>query len=137
MHFKNQVIWVTGASSGIGKSLAIELSKQDVQLILSSRNREALELVKNECENSDNVEVLPLDLEDYNNLHHKVDEAITFFGRIDMLVNNGGISQRSLAKDTSIEVDKRLMDVNLFRNCCFNQSIITSFYKKTKTDILL
>ena len=46
---KNKVVWITGASSGIGKSLAIELSKQDVNLILSSRNKSALEEVKNQC----------------------------------------------------------------------------------------
>lgn len=129
MHFKNQVIWITGASSGIGKSLALEVSKQDVQLILSSRNKETLEVVKNECKDPSKVQVLPLDLEDYNNLQSKVDEAISFFGRIDMLVNNGGISQRSLAKDTSIEVDKRLMDVNYLGTVALTKALLPHFIK--------
>ena len=106
MNFSNKIVWITGASSGIGKALAMELSKQNVKLILSSRNENALNQVKNECENSSTIKILPLNLEDYTNLFLKVEEALLLFGSVDVLFNNGGISQRSLAKDTFIIINK-------------------------------
>lgn len=127
MNFKNQVIWITGASSGIGKALAIEFSNYDVSLILSSRKKDVLNNVKNECKNPEKVKVLPLDLEDYNNIHTKVDEAVSFFGRVDILVNNGGISQRSLVKETSINVDKRLMDINYLGTVALTKALLPHF----------
>ena len=126
---KNKVVWITGASSGIGKSLAIELSKQDVNLILSSRNKSALEEVKNQCKFPKKVQVLPLDLEEYTDFETKTAEAISFFGSVDILVNNGGVSQRSLVKDTSIEIDKRLMDVNYLGTVALTKALLPHFIK--------
>ena len=127
MNFTNKVVWITGASSGIGKALAIELSKQDAKLIISARNEEKLIAVKNACENDEMIKVLPLDLEDYSNLKSKADEAIKWFGRVDILVNNGGISQRSLASETSISVDKRIMDVNYLGTIALTKAILPHF----------
>jgi len=129
MNFKNKIVWITGASSGIGKSLAIELSKQDAKLILSSRNEIELNNVKNECENSGTIKILPLDLENYNSLSSKVTEALTLFGSIDILFNNGGISQRALAKDTSINVDKRIMDINYLGTVALTKALLPHFIK--------
>lgn len=129
MRFKNKVFWVTGASSGIGKSLALELSNQDVSLILSSRNKKTLEEVKKLCKDPSKVKILPLDLEDYLQMNAKVEGAISFFGKIDVLVNNGGISQRSLAKDTSILVDKRLMDINYLGSVALTKALLPHFIK--------
>ena len=129
MSFDNKVIWITGASSGIGKSLAIELSHQKAKLILSSRKKEVLETVKATCFQPDNVKILSLDLEDYTNFQSKTDEAISFFGKIDILVNNGGISQRSSVKDTEISVDKRLMEVNYLGTVALTKAILPHFIK--------
>ncbi|MCF2875972.1 MULTISPECIES: SDR family oxidoreductase [unclassified Tenacibaculum] len=130
MHIKNKVFWITGASSGIGKSLAIALSNYDANLILSSRNTNALEETKILCKNSKNVKVLPIDLEDYNSLTSKVNQAIAFFNRIDVLVNNGGISQRSLVKDTNISVDKRLMDINYLGTVALTKALLPHFTER-------
>lgn len=124
---KNKIIWITGASSGIGKSLAIELSKLDTKLILSSRNEATLTEVKNECENSQNITVLPIDLEKYDDFDKTVAIAISFFGKVDILINNGGISQRSLAIDTNIDVDKRIMDVNYMGTVALSKAILPHF----------
>ena len=129
MSFKNKVFWITGSSSGIGKSLAIELSKHGVNLILSSRNKNSLEDVKKMCDNSSEIKVLPLDLEDYTNMNPKVSEAISYFGRIDVLVNNGGVSQRSLVKDTNVSVDKRLMDINYLGTVALSKALLPHFIK--------
>ena len=130
MNFTNKIVWITGASSGIGKALAFELSKQNVQLILSSRNEVKLKQVKTECENSSKVKILPLDLEDYTNLSAKTSEALKLFGSIDVLFNNGGISQRSLAKDTDIEVDKRIMDINYLGTVALTKALLPHFINK-------
>ncbi|WP_044397298.1 SDR family oxidoreductase [Lacinutrix sp. Hel_I_90] len=129
MKFTNKVVWITGASSGIGKHLAIELANQGAKLILSSRNLDALRAVKDLCKNPENLKLIPLDLEDYNNLQPKVDAAISMFGTIDILVNNGGISQRALAKDTSIAVDKRLMAINYLGTVALTKLLLPHFIK--------
>ncbi|EAQ42858.1 SDR family oxidoreductase [Polaribacter sp. MED152] len=127
MSFSDKTIWVTGASSGIGKALAIELAKQNAQLILSSRNKQDLEKVKMACKDPNKVKVIPLDLEDYTNLQEVTNTAISAFGKIDVLVNNGGISQRSLVKDTEIEVDKRIMDINYLGNVALAKALLPHF----------
>jgi len=130
MNFTNKIIWITGASSGIGKSLALELSKQNVQLILSSRNEIELNNVKNACKNTLNVKILPLDLENYKSLTSKVNEALLLFGGIDILFNNGGVGQRSLVKDTLIEVDKRIMNINYFGTIALTKALLPHFIQK-------
>jgi short-subunit dehydrogenase len=127
--FFDKIIWITGASSGIGKSLAIKLSNQNAKIILSSRKNQELELVKKLCKNPNNVKIVTLDLEDYTNLQPKVDQAIAAFGKIDILVNNGGISQRSFAKDTQIAVDKRIMDINYLGTVALSKALLPHFIK--------
>ena len=129
MNFTNKVVWITGASSGIGKALAIELSNQGAKLILSARNKEKLIAVKNACNNSDSIKILPLDLEVHTSLLTKVDEAINWFGRIDILVNNAGISQRSFANETSLDVDKRIMNINYLGTIALSKAVLPHFIK--------
>jgi len=132
MSFSDKIIWITGASSGIGKELAIELSNQNAKIILSSRNKEALKLVKKQCNKPSEVKIVTLDLEDYTNLQPKVDEALALFGKIDILVNNGGISQRSFVNDTLISVDKRIMDINYLGTVALSKAILPHFIKNKK-----
>lgn len=129
-NFKNKVVWITGASSGIGEALAYDLSKKGALLIISSRREAELQRVKSNCANPDMVSILPIDLAFTDTLHLAVDSALLIHGRIDILVNNGGISQRSLAKDTSIEVDKKLMDVNYFGTIALTKALIPHFIKQ-------
>lgn len=130
MDFKNKVVWITGASSGIGRAVAIEFSKYNTRLILSARNTEQLNETKSLCNNSDNVKVLALDLAEYNLAKQKVDEAIALFGTVDILINNGGISQRSLARETPIEVDKKVFDVNYFGTVALTKALLPHLLNK-------
>lgn len=129
MDFKNKIIWITGASSGIGKGLAKELSKNDCKLILSSRRQESLEAVKSECQQPESIAILPFDLGDYENLKPIAEKAIQLFGKIDILINNGGISQRSLVIDTNISVDKRLMEVNYLGTVGLSKALLPHYVK--------
>jgi short-subunit dehydrogenase len=111
-----KIIWITGASSGIGEALAYELSKRGAKLILSARRKEELERVKGNCitKAQPNIRILPLDLSKASTLKLSTEAAMQLFGQVDILINNGGISQRSLAKETSLEVDRRVMEVDYF-----------------------
>lgn len=130
MKFENRTIWITGASSGIGKSLAITLSSQNTKLILSSRNESSLIEVKKLCKVPENVKILPLDLSDYENFPSLVTEAISLFGSVDVLINNGGVSQRSLAKDTLVSVDEFLMKVNYLGTVALTKALLPYFLEK-------
>ena len=127
MTFKNKVIWITGASSGIGKALALELSQHDCKLILSSRREATLLDVKNQCIDPKNVEILAFDLADYLTMKPIAEKAISFFGKVDILINNGGISQRSLIIDTDISVDKKLMDVDYLGTVGLSKALLPHF----------
>lgn len=120
---KGSVIWLTGASSGIGEELAYQLASKGAKLILSARRKEELERVKEQCK-SDTVQLLPLDLEDNFALKQKAKEATTFFGDIDILINNGGISQRDTALNTSVDVDRRLMEINYFGSITLTKALL-------------
>ena len=132
MNFTNKVIWITGASSGIGKALALEFSKQGATLILSARNEEALREVKEACIHVEKVKIVLLNLEDHSALEAKVALAIAQFGRVDILVNNGGISQRSLASETLLVVDKRIMDVNYIGTVALTKALLPHFIQNKK-----
>ncbi|MGB0524573.1 MAG: SDR family oxidoreductase, partial [Flammeovirgaceae bacterium] len=127
MKISDKVIWITGASSGIGEALAYECSRQGASLILSARRSEVLQEVKSKCHHPESVHVVPLDLEDYENLDVKVAEALEKAGKVDVLINNGGISQRSLVQNTSIQVDKRLMDINYLGTVALTKALLPHF----------
>ncbi len=136
MSFQDKVVWVTGASSGIGRAVALEFSKQGAKLILSSRNEETLKEVRKACKKPDDVFVLPLDLEDYLNFDEKAKTACEAFGQLDILFNNGGVSQRSLALDTDIAVDKRIMDINYFGTIALTKAVLPYMIEKKTGQIV-
>jgi short-subunit dehydrogenase len=129
-----KIIWITGASSGIGEALAYELSKRGAKLILSARRKEELERVKGNCNanTQPNVRVLPLDLEKPDTLKLSTEAAIQIFGNIDILINNGGIGQRSLLVNTSLDVDRRLMEVNYFGTITLTKNLLPYFIRRKK-----
>lgn len=127
---KDQVVWITGASSGIGEALAYEMSALGAKLIVSSRRMIELERVKNNCAHSSNVRVLPLDLTDSTNLEAKVATAIALFGHIDIMVHNGGISQRALVSETEIAVHREVMELNYFSYIILTKALLQHFIKR-------
>jgi len=124
MQLKDKIIWLTGASSGIGEALAYEADKRGAKVILSARRGKVLEEVKSRCKNQDNIKILPVDLEQTEKLDSYTKEAILLFGRVDILVNNGGLSQRSLARVTGLDVDEKLMKINYLGSVGLTKSIL-------------
>lgn len=129
---KNKVVWITGASSGIGEALAYELAGKGARLILSARRKEELERVKGNCPLNiqADIRVLPLDITASTTLALHTEAAIQLFGHIDILVNNSGISQRSFAKDTILDVDRKLMEVNYFGAIALTKHLLPHFLKR-------
>ena len=111
--FTNKIVWITGASSGIGEALTYKLAQDGAKLIISARREEELKRVQQQCGGA-NVFILPLDLEAPDSFALKVQEAIAAFGQIDIMIHNGGISQRSLVKDTLPAVQRKVMEVDYF-----------------------
>lgn len=135
INYKNKTVWITGASSGIGRALAIQFSSMGANLILSARNNQKLLETLNMCPNKSQIKLLPLDLEDYEAVGRKVDTATALFGGVDLLINNGGISQRALAVETPISVDKKIIDINYFGTIALTKSILPHFIDKKSGQI--
>jgi short-subunit dehydrogenase len=111
MRFEGRTIWVTGASSGIGEALAEAFAAEGAALILSGRRRDALDAVAARL--AGEALVLPFEATDWSALPEAVEAAWSWRGGVDMLVNNAGVSQRSLAIDTAPEVYETILDVDL------------------------
>lgn len=126
----NKIIWITGASSGIGAELAKIYSHRGIKLILSSRNVRALERVKSECYYHENIKILPIDLNDFYAAPDFVKKAYNIFGRIDILINNAGVSQRSLIVDTQFDVLKKLIEINYLGTVALSRALLPFFLKQ-------
>lgn len=124
--FKNKRIWITGASSGIGEALAKAFAEHGAQLILSARNEVEINRVSAAClkAGASSVLVQALDLEQHDRIPSIVESVLNKVGKVDILVNNGGVSQRSLARETSLEVDKKLMAVNYFGTVALTKALL-------------
>ena len=100
--FTNRVVWITGASSGIGEALAARFARENARVVLSARRQPELERVRQHCIDAgaapENMLVLPLDVTDLPSLPVAADHVISHFGQIDLLINNAGLSQRSLCR---------------------------------------
>lgn len=138
MSFKNKTIWITGASSGIGEALTYALNKRGAKLIISSRREGALQEVRANCAGDpENIYVLPLDLTEIEKLSQKVEEAMEAFGPIDYLFNNGGISQRSLAVETDMQVIRNIMEVNFFGTVALTKAILPLMIERGQGHIVV
>jgi short-subunit dehydrogenase len=132
----NKIVWITGASSGIGEALVYELNAAGAKLIISSRNRDELFRVKQKCRNQIDVHVLSLDLEDTEALPTKAADALRIYGRVDLLINSGGISQRGLALATDLKTEQRLMDVNFWGTVILSKAILPHMLKQNTGTIV-
>lgn len=124
--FHDRVVWVTGASAGIGAGLARAFARDGARLVLSARRLPQLEETRAKCLalGAPAVAVVPLDLEEPDAHGAAVERVVAEFGRIDLLVNNAGISQRSLAADTLLAVDRRLMVANYLGTVSLTKAVL-------------
>jgi dehydrogenase/reductase SDR family protein 7B len=121
MSFSGQAVWITGASSGIGAAMARALAQQGARLILSGRNEAALAEVAADC---GDALVLPFEVTEIAAIAPAVAQAWAWSGGIDLLVNNAGISQRSLAQETDYAVYERVIGVDLLAPIALTQALL-------------
>jgi len=125
MDFKDKVIWITGASSGIGEALALAFAKKGARLILSARREQELQRVAKQTALPElDLMILPLDLSDSRMASAWAAQVMNKFGRIDLLINNGGFSQRSAAAATDEQVERQLMEVNYFSSVALSKAVL-------------
>lgn len=112
--FTDRVVWITGASSGIGEALAYELAARGAKLVLSARRQGKLEVVRSRCARPELHLVLPLDLTEPESFSKQLEQILAQRGRVDMLINNAGVSQRALALETLPSVDRKIFETDYF-----------------------
>lgn len=127
---KEKVVWITGASSGIGEELAYAFAKEGAFLVLSARNREKLEQVKTNClMTTTKCWVQPADLSGTDHLEEVVNAVFEQAGRVDLLIHNAGRSQRSWAKETPLEIDRSIMELNFFSVVALTKLVLPQMLK--------
>jgi short-subunit dehydrogenase len=123
--FENKVVWITGASAGIGEALSLAFAREGAKLVLTARREEELIRVKRSTglpESS--VLILPFDVTEFDKADEAVAQIIAQFGQIDMMVHNAGVSQRSYIKDTELSVYQKLMDVDFFSTVAITKAVL-------------
>ena len=112
---KNKVVIITGASSGIGLACAREFAAQGSKIVMAARSIEKLKEVENELRNN-GTEVISVqtDVSKEDDCRRLIEETVQAFGKIDILINNAGISMRANFLDVELDVLRRLMDVNFW-----------------------
>lgn len=126
MRYIDKVVWITGASSGIGEALAVAWSREGARVILSARNADELERVRRACAEPSKHMVMPLDLTDSAAIDRVAEQVLREAGRVDVLVHSGGVSQRSLVRDTDLSIDRRIMELNYFGTIALTKAVLPS-----------
>lgn len=125
MKFKDQIVWITGASSGLGEAMAKDFNTEGAKVILSARNIKELERVQASFSNKSTPSViLPFDVQKYSEAETITQQALKAFGKIDILVNNAGLSQRSLAKDTPFKDELKIIEVDLIGTIALTKAVL-------------
>ncbi|HEY4800789.1 MAG TPA: SDR family oxidoreductase [Bacteroidia bacterium] len=132
-YFEGKTVWITGASSGLGEALAKEFAQSKAKLVLSARREIELERVKKECSAfipTENIMIVPLDITALAGVEAQAEKVNQKFGSIDILVNNAGVSQRALIADTSIEVERKIMEINYFGSLMMTRAVLPYMRKQ-------
>ncbi len=130
-------IWITGASSGIGKAVAIRYAQPGNQLVLCGRNMSALEAVALKCKGAGAVDILAVDISDFDAVFANFATMLAKVGGADVLVNNAGLSQRSLAAETDFSVDQKLINTDLLGTIAVTKALLPALLCKQGAQIIV
>ncbi|WP_149699413.1 SDR family oxidoreductase [Chitinophaga sp. CF418] len=130
MNFEHKVVWIIGASSGIGAGLAKAFAAKKARLIISSRDNATLRSLEQQLAGHTGCTILPANMTDRLALVHVVERAMGIYGHIDIVIHSAGVGQRSLAIDTELSVYNQLMEVNFFGPLAVTQYLLPHFRKQ-------
>ncbi|WP_160255700.1 SDR family NAD(P)-dependent oxidoreductase [Acinetobacter indicus] len=122
-----KVVWITGASSGLGKALAKECALQGADVILTARRYEELEKVRVTLLNPERHVSVCVDITDESQVRHAYAQVLAAKGRIDWLINNAGLSQRALIQDTTMQTERAIMEVDYFSQVFLTKTVLPTF----------
>lgn len=125
-----KVVWITGASSGIGEALAQVFANLGAKVVLSARRGEELERVRQQLNHPENHLCVAFDVTQADQAQYAVEQVIEKFQRIDYLINNAGLSQRALIADTTIDTERRIMEIDYFAQINLTKSVLPYFEKQ-------
>jgi dehydrogenase/reductase SDR family protein 7B len=134
--FKDKIVWITGASSGIGAELAKQFNSLGAIVVLSARNEAKLKELQASLNQTEKSLVLPLDLRNQESFKGHVATVLEKYHKIDILLNNGGLSQRGEAADTDISIDREIMEVNYFGTVGLTKAVLTVMRKQKSGHII-
>ena len=127
---QNKVVWITGASSGLGKALVTECASKGAVLVLSARRVEELEKVRLSLPNPEQHISITVDITDENQVRHAYEEVLKAKGRIDWLINNAGLSQRALIAETTMQTERAIMEVDYFSQVFLTKTVLPTLLKQ-------
>ena len=125
-----KVVWITGASSGLGKALAEECAAAGAHVILTARRTEELEKVRLSLPNPELHVSVSADITDENQVRHAYEQVLNVKGRIDWLINNAGLSQRALIAETTMQTERAIMEVDYFSQVFLTKTVLPTFLKQ-------
>ncbi|MDA3614224.1 SDR family oxidoreductase [Polluticaenibacter yanchengensis] len=138
-HFSNKIVWITGASAGIGEAIAHAFAKEGAQLVLSARSTDKLNEVAEKCRQlgAPKTWVIPMDLAQPASVEQAIISYDFSVGKsLDILVNNGGVSQRSLVDETDMSVYRQLMEINYFGTVALTKGMLPYLKNNTAGSII-
>jgi short-subunit dehydrogenase len=137
MRLEDRVVWITGASAGIGAALARRMSSEGARIALTARRREELERVAAGLPEGTRSTIVPADVTDLASTSSWIAQIEAELGAIDVLVNNAGITQRSLVRDTTLDTYRRLMEVDFFAPVALTQAVLPSMLRRGRGQIVV
>ncbi|BFZ12367.1 hypothetical protein BsWGS_15406 [Bradybaena similaris] len=139
-----KVVWITGASSGIGENIAYWLAKAGCKIVLTARpiDMDDLKRVKQRCleigkSSDEDILILPLDITEFDKHKSAVQQVLQYFGKIDVLISNAGKSQRAVWHEVELDVDRELFDVNVLGPVSLTQQVLPHMIQRKQGQVVV
>jgi short-subunit dehydrogenase len=131
MNYRGKTVWITGASSGIGAELARQFAEEGARVLISSHEAEELEGVRKDLERiSKEVHAIVFNLGNPEEVKTTAEKVLKNYGTVDVLMNNGGISTRAEAVETSLDLDRRVMEIDYFSGVILAKALLPSMIEQ-------
>lgn len=130
MRFDDAVVWVTGASSGIGAAVVRQLDAEGAHIVLSSRAPDELQAVADTLSGGGEKMILPFDVTDEAGVSKAARSVLDRFGKVDILFNNAGLTQRARVADSDVAVYRKVMEVNFFGPLMLTKAVLPSMLER-------